>query len=222
MKEEDDFKLSIEERVSRLEGKIGWLSDEFVFKPKMFWYSLATLGMALFFSYIGLGLPNHYYQIVFAILLVALGYHRNWFAKPMHSYQWLAALLNVAVLSMLFKLLIGAGKAQPLSWVKLPYIESSKVSEGWTTVLPRWELAWEQTALSQWIIDITIFQTFLLLITLLGALFKFQPFISLTAFLLIIVSLPSLLSFSWTWVFPAIITAGIGFYLQSPKINRDF
>ena len=108
------------------------------------------------------------------------------------------AALNTAVLAILFKLVIGSGKRFPFDWVAYPTITNNPAPDGkekWTTVIPNIDLSWQPSAVAAWSIDLTIIQTFLMLITLLGALFDFQPFISLTALLLILVSIPALVAF---------------------------
>jgi len=222
---DDKKQLSLAERVARLEGALGWIRIEVPLREKMFPISLGVLIVALFFAYIGLGVPNHYYQLLFALLTIALCYHQGWFALPQKSYQWSLGVLNTLVLALLFKLLIGAGTAQPLSWIRLPNITTDKVKEDggkWLdSITPSLNLSWETTAVSGFIVDLTIIQTFLLIITLIGAVFEFQPFASLTAFLLVVVSIPALMTFDWAWVCPALVAAGIAFYLQSASANVE-
>ncbi len=213
--------ISLEERVARLEGKVGWWEERFYFAPKMYASSTLMLALALALSVLGLGFPNHYYQPIFGALVVALGYHRNWFAWPKRGLGWFIALLNTLVLSMLFKLLIGAGQVRPFGWVRSPNVQSGadEASNSFLKLFPNLEINWGDNVVSTWQLDLTVFQTFLLLITLFGALFEFQPFVSLVALLLILVSIPSLISFDWTWIFPAVIATGIALYLQSRDVN---
>ncbi|MEZ4749817.1 MAG: hypothetical protein R3B54_04085 [Bdellovibrionota bacterium] len=58
-------------------------------------------------------------------------------------------------------------------------------------------------------------QSFLVLLVL--AELGLQIFVSLVGFVLVLVSLPALLSFEWTWVFPALVCIGVGLYLQSSR-----
>ena len=51
--------------------------------------------------------------------------------------------------------------------------------------------------------------------TLIGALFRFQPFASLTALALLLVSFPSYLSFNWDFVILFLVLGGAAIYLQS-------
>jgi hypothetical protein len=215
--------LSLEERVLRLEGKLGWRQLSYTLKPQLFPWSLLLLAAAFFCGYAGLGLPNHYYQIVLAMLFVALFYHRGWMARPVKAVHWLLAVMNTLVLSLLFKLLIGGGHRFPFSWLYYPNIQRNVAEgdKGWIPSMPDVSIAWEPSTIAQWSIDLTIVQTFLLLVTLIGALIDFQPFISFTAFLLVVVSIPALVSFDWPWVFPAIIAAVVGLYLQSAEANQE-
>lgn len=196
-----DQTLSIEERVARLEGgscarATGPLTQ------RSFLLSLGLSAVALYLAFRGLGFPNHPYQAALGILTVALGYHRRWFRPFSASHQWGLALLNAALVAMLFKLLIGGGVRHPFFWVKYPAFE-------------QWQMIWQDTPLAAMELDLTIIQSFLLLITLAGALFRFQPFVSLTAFLLVIVSIPAFASFDWQWVFPALIVGAVSLYAQS-------
>jgi hypothetical protein len=79
------------------------------------------------------------------------------------------------------------------------------------------KVLWPAMPIADWEVDLTLIQTFLLIVTLIGALFRFQPFVSLTAFLLILVSLPAFAEFDWRFVFPAMMTAAVGIYLQTAR-----
>ena len=215
--------LPLEQRVARIEGKLGWRRNQFQLSTSIARISVVVSILALVFGLLGLGMPNHFYQVVLAILAVWLGYHREWFIAPREKVYWILAPLNAAVLSILFQLVIGSGKRFPFFWALYPTLEKTPrgQKEGWTDVVPDIALAWQTSALADWSIDLTIIQTFLLLITLIGALFDFQPFISLTAILLILVSIPALVGFAWPWVFPAMIAGGIAIYLQSSSFQED-
>ena len=220
----EEADLSLEERVARLEGKLGWRDRTVGLKPKYTFSALALLLFSLVIALKGLGLPNHYYQVVLAALTIALLYHQQWLALPQKPLEWSLAVLNTAVLSLLFKLFIGGGKRFPLFWIQYPTVQKAAQAEdtkAWTDVVPDLDLSWVPSSAAEYSIDLTIIQTFLLLITLVGALVEFQPFISLTAFLLILVSLPALVSFNWPWVFPALVAAVIALYLQSEAVNED-
>ena len=217
--------LSVEERVARLEGRLGWRRVDYLLSVRDASIASAALFLGAVCSVVGLGFANHWYQIVLAILIVALSYHREWFIPTANKfYAWSLATANVFVISMMLKLVIGSGKRFPFFWALYPKVESGKdaVSEKWVEVMPKIVLNWEQSQLATWSIDLTIIQTFLLMITLFGALFDFQPFVSFTAFLLILVSIPALVGFNWAWVFPAMIFLAIAVYIQSASYQEDF
>ncbi len=183
--------------------------------------ALATGLVALATGYLGLGLPSHYYQLVFAALTLLVSYHRRMLLLPRPPWHWPQVLLNYGILCLFFKLLIGAGTTRPLGWIKVPAIEKKADPEPswWDPVIPKMELVWRDVAnVTDWSVDITRIQTLLLVATLAGAMMRFQPFASLTALTLLIVSLPTLLGFQWDWVMAFLITGGGAFYLQW----RDF
>ncbi len=216
--------LSLEERVLRLEGKLGWTTINFPLSRESRYSALLVSCLALGCSLKGLGLPNHYYQPALAVLTVVFGYHKSWIIKPREASEWVLALLNVLILAVLFKLLIGVGIVSPFSWLKYPVLTHSGVKPGgWTGAITGpisdLDLSWQPTAAALWTVDITVLQTFLFLISLLGSLIEFQPFVSFTAFLLLLVSIPALSQFDWPWVFPAMVLASIGLYLQSADNN---
>jgi hypothetical protein len=212
----------LEERVARLERlllqKPASMRRRTKFSPWLIW-GLTVASTAL--AYRGLGLPNHPYQVTLGILTVALAYHRGWLALPTHRLEWALALPNALLVSMLFKLLIGSGTRQPFWWMMYPELRLQRSGEKWFEVVPDMKVLWQNMPLATWTIDLTFIQTFLLIVTLAGALFRFQPFVSFTAFLLILVSLPAFASFNWAWVFPAMVSAAIVLYLQMPSHKGD-
>lgn len=213
--------LPLEQRVARLEGKLGWRNLELQIPKQFTLWSVALLGLALFFAYLGLGMPNHYYQLVLAVLTICLCYQRGWLLRAPGIGFWLTATLNSLVLATLFKLFIGSGKRFPWYWLQYPVLRSApRQDSSMLPSIPSFELQWEPSALALWSADLTIIQTFLLLITLFGALVEFQPFASFTALLLIVFSLPALASFEWQWVFPALITAAVALYAQTPAAHQ--
>lgn len=221
----DQETLSLEERVARLEGRLGWRRIDYRLAARETWGSGALLVLALLCSIKGLGLPNHWYQAVLAVLVIVVAYHREWLVRPHSTLVYsLLLTLNTALVATTLKLLIGSGTRHPFFWALVPAVSSEKDSatQAWHEVLPKLSLVWQESPLAQWAVDLTAVQTFLLLITLFGALFEFQPFVSLTALLLIIVSIPALVSFSWTWIFPALILTAVAFYLQSASYQEDF
>lgn len=211
---------SLETRVSRLEGALGWKHVDSILTAKIFCISVILLLAAVYLSILGLGLPNHYYQVVLGIIFIALSYQRGYLLKPQKFYHWLLPVLNTAVISILLKLLLGAGVRAPFFWAHFPYmgIKSRAPEESWYKgMLPEFELKWAASELSTWTIDLTIVQTFLILAAFLAALADLQLFASLVAFLLLIVSLPALVSFEWSFVFPGIILAATAIYIQTQE-----
>lgn len=216
--------LPLAERVARLEGALGWSLVPVRLLPHMAKTAAALLIGAGALLFVGMGPPNHHYQLVFATLTVLLCYHRGIFARASRLTTVVLVTLDIVVLSMLYKILIGLGRKQPLAWIQVPRLEAPPVGaeqNEWFRVVPPWTLNWEPAAASTWVIDLTVVQTFLFLLTLLAALFNFQPFASFTAILLVLLSLPSLLGFGWEWVFWGIILTGVAFYLQTSEANRE-
>lgn len=204
------------QRVARLEGALGWGGVKTPVSQKQLLWAFAVGGVGLFLSYIGLGLPNHYYQITFSLLTIGICYHREVYQPPKTALDYSLVILNACNLTLLCKLLIGAGIRHPLFFILLPQLDSARPEEigKWYDVMPQLSLSWEPSSAALWSIDLTIVQTFLLLVTAIGALFEFQLFSSLTAFLLIIVSIPALAGFNWDYVVPAMIAVGVSMYLQ--------
>jgi len=212
-----DAGQSLEKRVARLESLLsvqGPVGDQLA-SPQLLTGTVVMVAAAAL-AFHGLGAPNHPYQGILAALAIALAYHRRWLARPRPPAIFaLTAAANAASLAMLLKLFIGGGVREPLSWARYPWLRLSK-AEGVLSLLPEWRLDWEPTALATLQVDFTVLQTFLLIVTLAGALFRFQPFVSLTALALIAVSVPAFAAFDWRWVFPALLTATVGLYLQCP------
>lgn len=183
--------------------------------------SIVSLAGAVGLAVLGLKLPNHPYQTSLAVMLVALGYHRGWLAAPRKPWEWLLPILNTLVLAMILKLAIGGGVHSPLDWLRYPkFGGQGEQAPGWLQ-LPQLGWTWEKPFLANWQIDLTVLQTCLFLLTSVGALVRFQPFASLTAILLLVISIPALAGFEWTYVFPALLLALTGFYLQSPLGQRS-
>ena len=213
--------LTLEERLRRLETALGQGPPPVALSQRTFLYALALGVATLAIGIKGFGPPNHPYQVAAAALTAALAYHRRWFLSPGKWLVGIAALLNVAQLSLVMKLFIGSGRRFPFFWLKLPSItQPDAAGKSWYDVLPKWSMAWEPTALTAWDIDFTVMQTFLMIVTLVGALFRFQPFVSLTALMLVFASMPAFLDFQWSWVFPAIATCAVSLYLQTPIGRR--
>lgn len=163
---------------------------------------------ALVFSYYGFGLPNHTYQYIFGILIIVTLYHRESFPRPRRLQDWTLAIINILVLSMLLKLIIGGGNPRPFYWAAYPTVEGG---------LSSFNLNWQQIGISEWVLPLTTIQTFFLVLTLFGTLLKFELFCGLTAFVLVLLSLPTLVSFNWNWALPAMIASLFSFYLQADE-----
>ena len=71
--------------------------------------------------------------------------------------------------------------------------------------------------LGEWSVDVTRIQTFLFLAILAGALFRFEPFTSIAALVLLVISLPVYLRFNWDWVVLFIVVGSVSIYLQAGK-----
>lgn len=217
----------IEERIRKLEERLDLIRAEkgeergrTTHPAWPFFIGLASLPLA----YLGLGFPNHIYQVLFAGLVMLLAYHRGLFRLASGGWLWPQAILNLVVLCLLLKFLLGAGVEYPLGWLKLPVLmkSASQGDSSWyRSVIPDMSIQWQGIpGLSTWSVDMTKVQTFLLIATLAGALFRFQPFASLTALVLLVVSIPSYLAFNWDNVVPFLILAGVSLYLQTVSVGH--
>lgn len=181
-------------------------------------WPLGLGGVALALGYLGLGLPQHYYQPLFAALTLLLAYHRAFFRLYAQPWRWPLVALNFLLLTMMFKLLLGGGLSYPFDWLKVPTMQAlPPTDDSWTQkYLPHYQLIWEGVpGVSDWYVNITKFQSMLLIATLIGALFRFQPFASLTALGLLVISFPSYLAFNWDYVVLFLVIGGSAIYLQS-------
>jgi len=183
------------------------------------------LGLAaIALGYLGMGLPQHYFQPLFAALFLLLAYHRGFFRIHSLPWRWPLVALNFLLLTLLFKLLLGGGLSYPFEWLKVPTLQSiPPADDSWSQkYFPHYEMVWEGVpGLSDWYVNITKIQSMLLLATLIGALFRFQPFASLTALALLIVSFPSYLVFNWDFVVLFLVLGGAAIYLQSAPGRRE-
>lgn len=220
---------SLEKRVARLEQRLG-LPTSTRSAPSVLdayrYHPMLPLGLGLVVlvcGYLGLGLPQHYYQPLFAGLVVALAYHRKLWLIPAGHWRWAQGIVNFLILALFFKLLIGGGRGYPLSWLRVPVIK--KVPRGQETpwydqLFPQFDIEWQGIpAVTDVSFDITMIQTFLLIATLAGAMFRFQPFASLTAVILLLVSIPTFVSFNWEWVVWFLVLGGVCFYLQAQPFS---
>jgi len=161
--------------------------------------------IALALCYLGFGLPNHYYQYLFGFLVVLSLYHKNKFPFPKHWTEYILVIINILLLSVLLKILIGGGEPKPLSWVAYPTIEGGITS---------FKLAWQPIEISNWELPLTVIQSFFLIVTLFGALIGFSLLSGLTSFILCLLAVPALVDFNWTYAMPGMVAALTTFYLQ--------
>lgn len=215
---------TIEARLSALEARLPGETNPLTAAPVPRWElgialacGLAAVGCALR----GLGAPNHPYQLVIGALCLGMAYHSRSWVTPRQSWQWLFIPVNLTLLVMLSKLLIGGGVRHPLFWMQYPVLQLAENSERWLSVIPRGNLAWQPSELATWAVDLTVVQSFLAVATAFTAWLRFQPFASLAGFCLILFSLPALLEFNWSWVFPTLVLTCICLYLQTVPHRRE-
>jgi hypothetical protein len=184
-----------------------------------------ALGLgALALGYRGLGLPQHYYQPLFAALFLLLAYHRGFFQLYTQPWRWPMVILNFALLMMMFKLLLGGGLSYPFDWLKVPTMQQmTPADDSWSQkYLPHYQLVWEGVpGITDWYVNITKYQSMFLIATLVGTLFRFQPFASLTALALLVISFPSYLAFNWDYVVLFLVIGGSALYLQSSSLRAS-
>ncbi len=187
-------------------------------------WSVATGLAALICGYLGLGLPQHYYQPLFALLVLLLAWRHEVILFPQNHWRWPLMIIYFCLLCLLFKLLIGGGASTPLAWLKVPVLEVVPPAEDaswYQKVVPNVDIKLQGVPyVSDWRIDITKIQTLLLVATMIGALTRFQPFASLTAIALLFVSFPTLVRFNWDWVLMFLILGSASFYLRSVSSLR--
>ena len=214
MTQSDERLAMLEERVARLEAAPP-PPPTLSLHPA---WALALGLFALILGYLGLGLPQHYYQPLFAALFLLLAYHRGLFRLYTGMWRWPLIVLNFVLLMLVFKLLLGGGLSYPFDWLKVPSMQQiPPLDDSWTQkYLPHYQMVWEGVpGISDWYVNISKFQSMLLIATLVGALFRFQPFASLTALALLIISFPSYLAFNWDYVVLFLVIGGAAIYLQS-------
>jgi len=170
-----------------------------------------------------MGIPQHYYQPLFAALTLVILYRHRKLVSSREPLGWVLVVTNFLVLCLFYKLLIGGGVSYPFDWLKVPELTSSNVSPD----TPWYQRLWPDMhvemkpvpRISDWSIDITKIQTMFLLATLAGAVFRFQPFASLTAIGLLLFSIPTFAAFNWDWVILFLVIAGTSIYLQVPFVK---
>ena len=210
---------ALEKRIERIEERLGWPGDEADI-PSLHPAAPLVLGLAaVVLGYLGLGLPQHYYQVLFSLLLMLLVYHRGRLLFSRGPWKWPQLIVNFLVLCLLFKLLIGGGVSHPFDWFKLPALAKNPPADAqswYSAVVPDYTVHWQTIPkLAEWSIDITKVQTLMLLANFAGVLFRFEPFTSITALVLIVISLPAYLSFDWDWIILFVISGGLSIYLQA-------
>jgi hypothetical protein len=206
--------LHLEERLDRIEGVHGKAGAI----PHPAW-PFALGFAALAFGYMGMGLPLHPYQYLFAGLLVVLAYHRGFLRLQKVPWRWPLIAVNFLSMALFFMIVLGGGVRHPFAWMKSPGVVKTPASEegSWyRAVIPDYSIQWSNIpGVSDWSIDITKVQAFLLIATLAGGLFRFQGFTSITALALLIVSIPVYLTFTWDWVVLFLVCGSVSLYLQS-------
>ena len=217
----------LEERIQKLEERLSLLGAWTVQGGPSLHPAAAFLPglVALVFGFFGLGLPQHYYHFLFAALLLALFYHRGFLLPAKGRWRWPQILVNFVVLCLFFKLLIGGGTQHPFDWLKTPAISKvPSAGEGpwYNRMVPDFTVQWQSIPhVSDWSVDLTKIQTILLIATLAGALFRFQPFTSVTALALLIISVPVYLQFNWDWVVLFLVLGSVSLYLQTRVDTRS-
>jgi len=207
--------LALEDRLDRLEGRARSLPGVHAAWPLV----LGCAGVVL--GFLGMGPPKHPYQYLFAGLLLILVYHRRFLLPAAGRWRWPLAVVNAANLVLFFMAVLGGGVRHPLLWLKTPGMVKQAQPDGGTWyqhVLPDYDVQWQMVpGVTDWSIDLTKVQVFLLLMTLAGVLFRFQGFASIMALALFIASIPVYLSFAWDWVVLYLICAGVSLYLQTAQ-----
>lgn len=210
--------LRLEERLDRFEGRPGGPGAG----PHPAW-PLALGCTAAVFGWLGMGVPSHPYQYLFAGLLLLLAYHRRSLRLPKGRWQWPQVAVNFLTLSLFFMIVLGGGVRHPIAWFKAPVVVKEPPPDGgswYRALVPDYTVQWLGIpGISDWSIDITKVQVFLLIATLAGALFRFQGFASITALALLIASIPVYLSFTWDWVILFLVCCSVSLYLQSSERN---
>ena len=208
--------LRLEERLDRFEG----VRDKIRTVPPPAWP--LTLGCAaLAFGYLGMGLPRHPYQYLFAGLLALLAYHRRFLSLPRVPWRWPQIAVNFLSLALFLMIVLGGGVRHPFAWMMSPGVVKTPAPEegSWYhAVIPDYSIQWNAIlGISDWSIDVTKVQAFLLIATLAGALFRFPGFTSITALALLIVSIPVYLTFTWDWVVLFLVCGSVSLYFQSSE-----
>jgi hypothetical protein len=214
----------VDQRLARIERQLGLDAEARGTEFHPAWpFAAGTAAVCL--GYLGVGTPRHYYQVLFSILLLLLLYHRGSLLPAQGVWKWPLICLNFLLFCLLFQLLIGGGVTHPFDWVRVPVITKAlpPADLSWyAAVVPDYSVQWQAVSkLAEWSIDVTKVQAFLFLAVMAGALFRFEPFTSLTALALLLISLPVYLRFNWDWVVPFIIAGSVALYLQTAGPARQ-
>jgi hypothetical protein len=214
-------KADLEKRVQLIEERLGRIESKQVAAMHALhpaWAFILTI-TSLVLGFLALGLPQHYYQFLFSGMLLLLLYHRGFLRMASGSWRWPQVALNFLLLCLFFKFLIGGGVTYPFDWLKLPVLMKTlpPPDPSWySSFVPDYTLQWQGIPkISEWSIDITKIQTIFLLATFAGALFRFEPFTSITALTLLLISVPAYLHYQWDWVILFLVFGGVSLYIQS-------
>ena len=214
-------KSDIEERVRMLEERLSRLEEIPALNISSLHPALAIIFViaSIALGYLALGYPQHYYQVLFSGLLLLLLYHRGFLRMARGRWRWPQVALNFLLLCLFFKFLIGGGISHPFDWLKMPMITKTPPPSDpswYSSFVPDYVIQWQGIPkISEWSIDITKIQALLFLAAFSGALFRFEPFTSITALALLIISLPTYLQFNWDWVVLFLIFGSVSLYIQS-------
>lgn len=217
----------LEKRIQLIEYHLGLDGGAGRMPPLLHPLWAFALGLAaLVLGFLGLGYPQHYYQVLFSALLLLLLYHRGFLNPARGRWKWPQIVVNFLILCLLFKLLIGGGIAHPFDWIKLPAITKAPPSgeQAWySQVLPDYTVQWQIIpTLADLSIDVTRIQTLLFVVIFAGALFRFEPFTSITALAMLVVTLPAYLRYDWDRVILFLIAGSVSLYLQTRVYRWSF
>jgi len=205
---------AIEERLDHIEAKP---PENLPFLHPLWAFALS--GISIILGCLALGYPEHYYQFLFSALLLIVLYHRGFLRFASGHWRWPQIVLNFFLLCLFFKFLIGGGLAYPFDWVKLPVITKipPPSDPSWySSFIPDYTVQWQGIPkLAAWSIDITKIQTIFLFATFVGALFRFEPFTSISAMALLLISMPVFLRYNWDWMVLFLVLGSISIFIQS-------
>ena len=118
--------LDLEKRLGRIEQRLV-LEEAADVRPAFHPAWPLALGLiAIVLGCLGVGLPGHYYQVLFSVLLLLLLYHRGSLVLMPGKWKWPLILVNFLLLCLLFQLLIGGG-------IPVYFVRASTTSSTGTT-----------------------------------------------------------------------------------------